>query len=330
MGLEFEVAMDLTAPHFTDPDSAREYLEAIRWPDGPICPHCGVAGGRVYELKGKAHRPGLKKCGECRGQFSVTVGTVFERSKVPLHKWLMATALLCASKKGISSHQLHRTLGVTYKTAWFMTHRIREAMREENPEKLGGSGGTFELDETFIGGKKRRPHGMPTSRRRNPEKKSAKRWGGYGENKAKVFALVERKTGRVRSFHVADVTATTLRPIIWQNINRKATIHTDEATQYNHRTLGRFARHESVNHSMGEYVRGHVTTNRIEGYFGILKRGVYGVYQHVSRAHLSRYLGEFDFRYTHREETDANRTALALAGIEGKRLLYRDSSSVTA
>jgi transposase-like protein len=314
--------MDLTEPRFNDPDAAREYLERVRWPEGPVCPHCGETERR-YQLKGKAHRPGLWKCASCRKQYSVTVGTVFERSKIPLHKWLLATALLCASKKGMSSHQLHRTLGVTYKTAWFMSHRIREAMNDPHPPKLGGGGGVFEIDETFIGGKKRRPHGTPTSRRRDPEKKAAKRWGGYGEDKAKVFALVERSTGRVRSFHVADVTAATLRPILWQNIDRAATIHTDEAKQYNRRSVGRYRKHESVNHSMGEYVRGDVTTNRIEGYFSILKRGIYGVYQHVSRHHLHRYLDEFDFRYSNRDLDDAERADAALRGAEGKRLLYR-------
>lgn len=319
--------MDLTAPHFRSAEAARTYLEGLRWPEGPVCPHCGGTE-RPYALKGKAHRPGLYKCGDCRKQFSVTVGTLFERSKIPLHKWLLATALLCASKKGISSHQLHRTLGVTYKTAWFMSHRIREAMREENPGPLGGKGGVFELDETFIGGKKRRPHGMPKGRNRVPEgeKKRSKRWGGYGEDKAAVFALVERKTGKVRSFHVADVTAETLRPVIWENIHRRATIHTDEASQFTNRVLGRYRGHRSVNHSMGEYVRGSVTTNRVEGYFSILKRGVYGVYHHVSRHHLSRYLGEFDFRYTNREASDAERTDAALRGIEGKRLMYQQPS----
>ena len=322
--------MDLTAPHFADPEAAREYLEAQRWPDGPVCPHCGSEDD-AYKLEGKGGekgtkaRPGLYKCKGCRKQFSVTVGTVFHRSKVPLNKWLMAVALLCASKKGISSHQLHRTLGVTYKTAWFMSHRIREAMREEDPGPLGGGGGVFEIDETFIGGKKRRPHGMPTSRRRNPEQKARKRWGGYGDDKAKVFALVERSTGKVRSFHVADITSNTLRPVIWNNIHRNATIHTDEAAQYNRRMLGRYRGHASVNHSMGEYVRGSVTTNRIEGYFSVLKRGIYGVYQHVSKAHLHRYLTEFDFRYSNRELKDEERTNVALRSIGGKRLLYHQA-----
>lgn len=322
--------MNLTDRRFHDPDVAREYLENQRWPNGPVCPHCGDAE-RTYALRGKAHRPGLWKCGSCRKQYSVTVGTVFERSKIPLHKWLLATALLCASKKGISSHQLHRTLDVTYKTAWFMSHRIREAMREPTDGKLGGGGGTFEIDETFIGGKKRRPHGLPKSNKRSDaDKKRAKRWGGYGEDKAKVFSLVERSTGRVRSFHVTDVTAATLRPIIWGHIDRKATIHTDEATVYNRRTLGRYHAHESVNHSMGEYVRGNVTTNRIEGYFSILKRGVYGVYQHVSSHHLHRYLSEFDFRYSNREITDAERADMALRGADGKRLTYYQARSSDA
>ena len=215
---------------------------------------------------------------------------MFERSKIPLHKWLLATALMCSSKKGISSHQLHRTLDVTYKTAWFMAHRIREAMKEENPGKLGGDG----------------PHGLPSKKRKPEDRdkpKKAKRWGGSTEDKAKVFALVERSTGRVRSFHVADVTADTLRPIIWGNIDRKATIHTDESSVYSPRTLGRYQAHHSVNHSDGEYVRGTVTTN------------------------LVRYLAEFDFRYSNREIDDAERTNAALAGIEGKRLTYYQASS---
>ena len=316
--------MDLTAPQFNDEDAARAHLEAVRWPNGPVCPHCHETERR-YALKGTAHRRGLWKCGACRKQYSVTVGTVFERSKIPLHKWLLATALLCASKKGMSSHQLHRTLGVTYKTAWFMSHRIREAMRDPKPGKLGGDGGTFELDETYIGGKKRRPHLMAASTKRRPDepKKRRKRWGGTAEVKAKVFALVDRASGEVRSFHVADITADTLRPIIWENIGPRASIHTDEAAHFNRRTLGRYRRHESVNHSQGEYVRDNVTTNQIEGYFSILKRGIYGIYQHVSREHLSRYLGEFDFRYSNREAEDAVRADAALRGIGGKRLLYR-------
>ncbi len=318
------------APQFTDPEKARQHLEALRWPDGPVCPHCGVTEG-IWRLQGKGGakgtkaRPGLLKCGSCKKQFSVTVGTVFERSKIALNIWLQAVHLMCASKKGISSHQLHRMMGVTYKTAWFMTHRIREAMRELNPPKLGGNGGVFELDETWIGGKPRRPHGLPKGRHNKPEgeKKRAKRWGGYGEKKEKVFSLVERETGRVRSFHVADVTADALRPIIFGNIDRKAMLHTDESGVYAPRITGRYRGHKTVNHSLGEYVRGSVTTNRIEGYFSILKRGIYGTYQHVSSHHLKRYIGEFDFRYTNRELTDTERRDAALRGIEGKRLTYR-------
>ena len=217
------MASAFNAPHFQDPDKAREYLESLRWPDGPVCPHCGTIGN-AYRLegsggaKGKRARAGLLKCGACRKQFSVTVGTVFERSHIKLHVWLQAVYLMCSSKKGMSSHQLHRTLGVTYKTAWFMSHRIREAMREIDPGKLGGDGGVFQLDETYIGGKKRKPHGLPKAAYRDPEnqdhRKRAKRYGGYGEDKAKVFSLVERNTGKVRSFHVANVTANILRPII--------------------------------------------------------------------------------------------------------------------
>lgn len=316
---------DITAPHFHDPEKAREYLEEIRWPDGPFCPHCGGTE-RCYPLKGKAHRPGLYKCGDCRKQFTVTVGTVFERSKVPLHKWLLATYLLCSSKKGMSSHQLHRMLKVTYKTAWFMSHRIREAMRETPIGPLGGGeGAIIEADEVYLGGRKRRPHGTPRSKPpAEGEPKKAKRWGSYGQDKEKVLTLVERG-GRARSFHVPRVTSDVVRRHLWGNVPKTATLMTDEASVY--KSVGRgFKRHESVNHSMGEYVRGDASTNAVENYFSILKRGLNGVYQHWSRGHLKRYVCEFDFRYNHRDVTDAERTNSALAGISGKRLLYWDSS----
>lgn len=304
---------ELTAPHFQDAEKAREYLEWIRWPDGPVCPHCGEAERR-YALKGKAHRPGLWKCGSCRKQYSVTVGTVFERSKIPLHKWLMATYLLCSSKKGISSHQLHRTLGVTYKTAWFMSHRIREAMRETDPPKLGGGGSVVELDETFWGNRgKNKRHGQG--------RKAARAW----HHKEKVFSLIERG-GRVRSYHVERVTADTLKPIIREQVHADTKIRTDEGAHY--RGLGKeFEEHETVRHSLNEYVRGDVHTNVIEGYFSILKRGLTGVYQHCGKPHLKRYIGEFDFRYNHRHVTDAERTEAALQGIEGKRLTYAQPSA---
>lgn len=296
----------LTAPQFQNEDKAREHLEAIRWPDGPVCPHCGSQGH--YKLQGKAHRPGLYKCKDCHKQYSVTVGTVFERSKIPLTKWLMATYLMCSSKKGISSHQIHRTLGVTYKTAWFMTHRIREAMRDTSTDQIGGEGtsGLVEADETYFG------------------KSKEKRHGPFLSEKEKVVAVVERK-GRVRTFHVPSVNQEALKPILTEHIAASARLMTDSATLYDRITRG-FASHETVNHSIKEYVRGDVTTNTVEGYFGILKRGIGGAYQHVSKEHLSRYVSEFSFRYNNRialKIDDRQRTINALAGIEGKRLSYR-------
>lgn len=301
------MAAALNAPHFHDDDKAREYLEKIRWPNGPVCPHCGVVG-EPYRLQGKKHRPGLLKCADCRKQFSVTVGTVFERSKIPLSKWLMAAYLLCSSKKGMSSHQLHRTLGVTYKTAWFLTHRIREAMKDTSTTPLGGKGssGIVEADETYFG--KVRGFGK----------------GGHGSKKQKVFALVERQ-GRVRAYHVPTVTMETLRPILREQVAAQARLMTDSAGVY--KKVGHdFRSHETVNHLADEYVRGDVHTNTIEGFFGILKRGIGGVYHHVSPAHLHRYVGEFAFRYNHRASLgcdDNDRAIGALKGIEGKRLMYR-------
>lgn len=303
------------APYFHDPEKAREYLESLRWLDGPVCPHCGSVE-RIYRIEGKKARPGLYKCGECRKQFTVTVGTVFERSKIPLHKWLLATYLLCSSKKGISSHQLHRTLGVTYKTAWFMAHRIREAMRELNPGPLGGQGQKIEADEIYIGPKEKyfRGERFPDSRGRMRAK----------VRKEPIVSLVERG-GRVRSFHVETVNPATLRPILWQQIDRDSDLLTDDAGVY--KPIGRgFANHQAVNHRIGEYVRGDTHTNTVENYFSILRRGLGGIYQHVSARHLKRYVGEFDFRYSHRELTDGDRTAEALRGAEGKRLTYRQPS----
>jgi transposase-like protein len=305
-----EIAMTaLNAAHFHDNDKAREHLEAIRWPNGPVCPHCGATEG-AYHMGGKAHRSGLLKCGSCRKQFSVTVGTVFERSKIPLSQWLQATYLLCSSKKGISSHQLHRTLGVTYKTAWFMTHRIREAMRDTTTDQLGGAGtsGIVEADETYFG--KTEGHGK----------------GAHFSKKQKVVALVERK-GRVRAFHVPTVTAESLKPILESQIAASARLMTDSAGLY--KKIGKsFASHEVVDHAAKEYARGDVTTNTVEGFFGVLKRGIRGVYQHVSPDHLGRYVDEFSFRHNNRtalEVNDQQRTINALAGIEGKRLTYRQA-----
>lgn len=300
--------MDLSEPYFHDKDKAREHLEAIRWPNGPVCPHCG-GFERIYTLKGKATRPGLYKCGDCREQFTVTVKTLFEGSKIPLNKWLMAVHLMAASKKGISSHQLHRMLGITYKSAWFMTHRIREAMAEGG-DPLGGGGGTVEIDETFWGNKKRR--GAP------------KKGRGYA-HKMKVFTLVERG-GKARSFHVPAVNSATLKPIIQAQVAQDANLITDEASQYT--LIGReYASHRVVRHGIGEYVRGSVHTNTIEGFFSILKRGLIGTFHHVSESHLKRYAGEFDFRWNYRVAngySDADRADILLSRIGGKRLLYRD------
>jgi transposase-like protein len=310
---------DLSAPHFKDENKAREHLEAIRWPDGPFCPKCGSTK-TPYKIK---TRPGLYKCAEykCRKQFTVTVGTVFERSKIPLTKWLMATYLMCASKKGMSSHQLHRMLGVEYKTAWFMTHRIREAMREGFAGKLGGGGKVVEVDETF--GNERKPRAQ------------GKKGRGY-QHKSKVLSLVERG-GKVRSFHVAEVNHKTLKPILEEQIAADSHIMTDEAGQYSYSNqFGRkskladsFQAHDVVNHGIGEYVRGDIHTNVVEGYFSIFKRGLMGSYHHVSKKHLKRYLCEFDYRYNYRSALgfeDAERAEIALRGIQGKRLMYQRPS----
>ena len=303
---------DLSNRIFTDETAARRFLEASRWPDGPVCPFCGqqeTVG--VLPAKGSMGA-GWYHCRECRKKFTVRVGTLYERSHIPLHKWLFATHLMCASKKGMSAHQLHRMLGITYKSAWFMAHRIREGMRELNPGPLGGEGKTVEADETYIGGKEKNKH----------HSKRTSAVGGVG--KEIVFSLVERG-GSVRSSHVPEVSAKTLRPILVAQVNRKSILMSDDAGQY--RVLGReFARHEFVNHRIEEYVRGEAHTNTIEGYFSVLKRGLTGTYHHVSQQHLMRYLGEFDFRYNERSAlgvNDAERAAKALKGIEGKRLTYR-------
>jgi len=292
---------DLTHPVFIDEDKAREHLEMLRWPNGPFCPHCGDAE-KITRLEGKSHRPGLHQCNACRQHFTVTVGTLFERSHIPLHKWLLAFHLMSASKKGISAHQLHRMLGITYKTAWFMAHRIREAMTNK-PNGMLGNSGPVEADETFIGTK-------PGARKRR----------GYGHKNA-IVSLVERG-GEVRSFHVPSVNAKTLKSILKSHIVENARLVTDDAGQY--RIIGpEFAEHDVVCHSNGEYVREDVHTNTVEGYFSILKRGLIGTYQHVSVQHLQRYVCEFDFRYNHRHRTDFQRTTDALKCIEGKRLTYR-------
>jgi transposase-like protein len=317
-GKSLPMSTAMNAPYFHDDQKAREYLESVRWPNGPVCPHCGVMGDHpaIEGKGGKAGtkaRPGLYMCSDCRQQFTVTVGTVFERSKIPLSKWLLAAYLLCSSKKGISAHQLHRTLGVTYKTAWFLAHRIRHAMSDQGGGLLGSGGGVVEADETYIG--------------RKPGRKMAKAGAGH---KNTVFALVERG-GKVRSQHITGNQFNGIKKALTQNVSTEAHLMTDEARMYVN--LGKaYASHQTVNHSQKEYARKgtgkakKVSTNTIEGVFSVFKRGMIGTYQHCSPDHLHRYLAEFDWRYNHRaalEISDKNRFDHALKAIEGKRLTYR-------
>ena len=292
---------DLTNPIFSDVDKAREHLERINWPEGPFCPHCGEVEN-VKRLEGKSTRAGLIQCNSCHGNFTVTVGTLFERSKVPLNKWMLASYLLAASKKGMSAHQLHRMLGVTYKTAWFMMHRIRAAMVDESGP-LGGPGMIVEADEAFVGGKQ----GNRAYRKVAPKKK--------------VVSLVERG-GRARSFHVANIHGNTVRGALVTNIDRASTLMTDEARIY--WSVGKeFARHGHTLHAGRHYAKGDIHSNSAENFFSILKRGVIGTYHHWSEAHMHRYLAEFDFRYSTKDITDAERSTELLRGIVGKRLTYR-------
>lgn len=296
----------LSAPYFHDEAAAHAELEATLWPNGPVCPRCN---GMERITKVKGGRIGLYRCGPCSRQFTVKVGTVFESSHVPLHQWLQAVYLMCSSKKGISSHQLMRTLDVQYKTAWFMTHRIREAMASGKLPMMGGPGGVVEIDETFIGQKK----DMPKRR-------------GYAHKHA-VMTLVERgpKGANARSFHVDGTKASDLLPIIKKNVHPATHVMTDEAGQYAHLNK-HFTEHDFVTHGTGEYVRGIAHTNTVEGFYSVFKRGMKGVYQHCSEKHLHRYVAEFDFRYNNRTRLgveDAERTDRALKGIVGKRLTYR-------
>jgi transposase-like protein len=297
---------DLTNPIFQDETAARTFLEAQRWPDGPVCPHCGSVEN-IRKLKGKSHRPGLYQCNSCREHFTVTVGTVYERSHIPLHKWLLATHLLCSSKKGMSAHQLHRMLRITYKSAWFMAHRIRESMREVNPEPMGGEGQSVEADETYYG-QKDEFRGKPWKEKKGHLKKCS------------VVSLVSE--GKARTFHVDHANVETIREILVTNVRRETELHTDESPLYR-RTGEEFAGHRRVHHSVGEYVRDGATTNHVENYFSVFKRGMRGVYQHCSEKHLQRYLNEFDFRYNARTISDADRAIQAHKGAEGKRLTYR-------
>lgn len=296
----------LSRPEFHNEEAAYTYVEARIWANGRFCPHCGEAE-RTSKMGGKSTRIGTYKCYGCRKPFTVKIGTIFESSHVAMNLWLQAIYLMCASKKGISSNQLHRTLGVTLKTAWFMSHRIREAMRSDGTVQFGSGGGTVEVDETFIG---------------NKFKKSATARGYAHKNV--MLSLIDRSTGRSKSFVVKDVTKATLMPILRANIAKEATVYTDEAKQY--ALVGReFAAHDFTTHSKGEYGRGDVHTNTVEGYFSIFKRGMKGVYQHCDKKHLHRYAAEFEFRYNNRVTNgvgDAARADIALQSIVGKRLTY--------
>jgi len=320
---------DLQNPIFYDEGKARLWLEAQRWPDGPVCPFCKKRDAvkalpDTLSKPSKTHLEGVLQtgwyhCRKDRKRFTVRVGTLYERSHIPLHKWLHATHLLCASKKGMSALQLHRMLGVARKTAWFMAHRIREGMRETNPGPLGGEGKVLEADETYFGN-------VGRNRTRNVFL-SGKGWvkrGGAGAFQMKIVSLVERG-GRARSVHVPYLTANAVRNVLTRNVLRKTSLMTDSANVY--QGVGReYASHETVNHSIAEYARGIVHTNTIEGFFSIFKRGMRGVYQHCSEAHLFRYLAEFDFRYSNREAIgcdDKARHLEAIRGIEGKRLTYK-------
>jgi transposase-like protein len=303
----------LSEPHFHNEAAAVARLEAIVWPNGPYCPRCG-GFDRITPVNGG--RAGLRRCGPCKREFTATVGTVFESSHIKLHLWFQAAHLMTSSKNSMSAHQIHRTIKVTYKTAWFMCHRLRESMRAGHFTQLGGEGKTVEIDETFVGGLEKNKH---RSKRRH--------LGTGGTGKESVFSLVERG-GRVRSHHVPAVTARNLRPIVEAQIHGATNVMTDEGGAAK-KVGGEFALHGSVNHGAGEYVRGNVHTNTIESYFSILKRGIYGTYHHVSQRHLKRYLAEFDFRYNERSALgvgDSDRTMKALSGIVGKRLMYKDSS----
>jgi transposase-like protein len=304
---------DITAPIFHDNDAAREHLESLLWPAGPCCPRCGVMGARITKLMGKSTRPGVYNCKDCRKPFSVTVGTVMERSHIPLCKWVLAAQLMASSKKGFSAHELHRVLGTNYETAWFLFHRLREAAATVSAGPLGGENKVVEVDETYIGGKEKNKHAHIRSNVK----------GGPG-GKMPVVALVERG-GETRSYHVANVTAATLRPVMVKIADRASYLMTDESKVYP--AVGKeFAGHGSVNHSAGEYVRGTFWhTNTVESHFALLKRGIYGTFHNISEAHLHRYLAEFDFRANTRQISDAERAAVLLVGTKGKRLVYRQA-----
>lgn len=317
----------LNAPHFQNEEAAFEYVEGKLWREGPVCPHCGNADSkRIGRLQGKTTRLGLRKCYECKKPFTVRQGTIFESSHLPLHLWLQVIHLMCASKKGVSTNQIQRMLACSMKTAWFLTHRIREAMRSGDLSPLGGGGGTVEVDETYIGKASFAAGRAPV---RGPYHKRA------------VVGLVERG-GNVRTFYAAGARALEVAPIVRENLAREAKLMADESKIYT--KVGReFAGHFTVNHGAEEYARytnisefpsgekfvAH--TNTIEGYFSVFKRGMVGVYQHCSEKHLHRYLAEYDFRYNHRKArgvNDAERASRALLGVKGKRLTYETTAAI--
>jgi transposase-like protein len=303
------MSSSLSRPEFHSEEAAFAYVEARIWPEGPVCPHCGGVE-RVGKLQGKSTRVGVWKCYQCRKPFTVKIGTIFEDSKVAMHIWLQAMYLIAGSKKGISSNQLHRTLGVTLKTAWFMSHRIREAMASGDLSPFGESG-PVEMDETFIG--------------REPGVTMGK---GGTRHRMKVVTLVDRTTGRARSMVVDKLNVATVTEIAKANIIDQARLMTDEAGFYVH--MNKHYEHGFTAHSSGQYVRGDIHTNTVEGYFSIFKRGMKGVYQHCAKHHLHRYLAEFDFRYSNRVAlgyNDADRSDILLMGVVGKRLTYAQSSA---
>ena len=314
------MAYDLTNPIYNDEEAARKHFEAIRWPHGVTCPHCGTVGNAV-EMQGKSTRLGVYKCREkaCRKPFTATVGTVYERSHIPLHKWLLATHLICASKKGISAHQLFRMLGFgSYRTAWFMAHRIREAMKDIPGAPVGGNGGGVEMDETYFGPK-------------NEIAKRTKKGKASHSSQRSVVALVERK-GKTRMFHVERADKKTVLDIIRDHVKPETKLYTDESALY-WQASAFIADHSVVKHTAGEYLRGTAHTNSVEGLFGVFKRGMKGTYQHCGEQHLHRYLSEFEFRYNNRDKLgcdDNARTEKLLKATEGKRLTYQQTGSRAA
>lgn len=299
----------LSQPFFHNEEAAYEFIESRIWPNGPVCPHCGC-NDRITKMQGKSTRIGTYKCRSCRKPFTVKVGTIFESSHVKMRLWLQAIFLIASSKKGISSNQLHRTLGVTLKTAWFMSHRIREAMKSKSLTPFGGGGGLVEVDETYMG------------------KVSGKGKGGHLKHKRKILGLVDRKTQQVRSIVMKEITVDSVAPVVRENMVKEAQLMTDKAGIY--RKLGKeFAAHHSVDHGKGEYVRKdnrEIHTNTIENYFSVFKRGMRGTYQHCAHHHLNRYLAEFDFRYNYRAKldyTDSMRADELLQSVVGKRLTYK-------